>query len=58
MVSTGWDVTGSAAKSPLLFLLFMDPFDSAECAESVLTSEELPKQWPRDEQGSPCMLAD
>lgn len=51
-------MTGLAAESPLLFLLFTEPFDSAEGAESVLPSEELPKQWPKDEQGSPCMLAE
>lgn len=57
-VGSGWDITGSAAGSPLPFLLWIELFGSSEGGGSLLTSDGLPKQWPRDEQGSPCMFAD
>lgn len=56
--ASGWDITGSAAGSSWLLLLCLELFASIDGAGSVLTSAGLPKQWPRDEQGSPCMLAD
>lgn len=56
--ASGWDTTGSAAGGPWSHLLRLELFGSWEGAGSVLTSDGLPKQCPRDEQGSPCMLAD
>lgn len=57
--ASGWDITGSAAAgSSWLFLLCLELFGSIDGGGSVLTSDWLPKQWPRDEQGSPCILAD
>ena len=55
---SGWDITGSAAGCPLLILLWMELFVSSEGGGSVVASDGFPKQWPSDEQGSPCMLAD
>lgn len=56
--ASGWDITGSAAGSRWLFLLHLDWFGCSAVSGSVLTSDGLPKQWPREEQGSPCMLGD
>lgn len=55
--ASGWDVTG-ATGFPWLSLLWLEMFGSWAVAWSVLTSLGLPKQWPREEQGSPCMLRD
>lgn len=52
--TSGWEITGS----PLLFLLRPELVGSWGGAGSVLTSDGFPKQWARDEQGSPCMLVD
>lgn len=55
--ASGWDVTGTAG-GPLLGPLCVEMFGSGTEDGSGLTSLGLPKQWPRDEQGSPCIVRD
>lgn len=54
--ASGWHVTGAAVEGTWLFLLCWEMFGSWADAGSVLASLGLSKQWPRDEQGSLCML--
>lgn len=58
MGAPGWVVMGAAPAGPSPELLCEVTFDCGAEDGSGPTSAGLPKQWPREEQGSPCMVGD
>lgn len=56
--TSGWDVTGVVAERFWSSLLCVEKLGSGEDDGSLLPSLGSSKQWPKDEQGNPCMLVD